>query len=48
LNHVHTSAQVELFSFLYDGASVDLDGSIDIPAGLDTVSGHLLERAIVL
>lgn len=48
LNHPHTSAQVELFSFLHDGASVDIDGSIDIPAGLDNVSGHLLEHAIVL
>jgi len=48
LNHSHTSANVELISFLYDGAKVAIDGSINIWAHLDQVHGHLLEQNIIL
>ncbi|MEI6672863.1 MAG: hypothetical protein WCL02_06105 [bacterium] len=30
LDHAHTSSDVELISFLYDGAKVVVDGSIAI------------------
>jgi len=48
LNHSHTSADIELISFLYDGAKIAIDGSIDIWTHLDQVHGHLLEHNIVL
>jgi len=48
LNHSHTSANVELISFLYDEAKVSIDGSIDIWMHLDQVHGRLLEQNIVL
>lgn len=48
LAHSHTSANVELISFLYDGAKVAIDGSIDIWMHLDQVHGRLLEQNIVL
>jgi hypothetical protein len=48
LKHAHTSAHVELISFLRDGAKVAIDGSIDIDPLLDTVHGRLLEHNIVL
>jgi Fe-S cluster assembly scaffold protein SufB len=48
LNHSQSSANVELISFLYDGAKVDIDGSIDIWLHLDHVHARLLEHNIVL
>lgn len=48
LNHSHTSANVELISFLYDGAKVSIDGAIDIGLHLDNLHGRLLEQNIVL
>jgi len=48
LDHSHTSADVDLISFLYDGAKVDIDGTIDINERLDNVHGRLLEQNIVL
>lgn len=48
LNHSQTSANVDLISFLYDGAKVAIDGSIDISHNLDQVHGCLLEQNIVL
>lgn len=48
LNHSHSSADVELISFLYDGAKVAIDGSIDIWLHVDQVHGRLLEQNIVL
>lgn len=48
LDHSHTSADVELISFLYDGAKVAIDGSIDIWLHLDQVHGRLLEQNIIL
>lgn len=48
LDHDHTSAQVELVSFLYDGAKVAIDGEIGIDHQLNHVSGHLLQQNIVL
>ena len=48
LNHSQTSADVELISFLYDGAKVSIDGSIDIWLHLDNVHARLLEHNIVL
>jgi len=48
LNHSHTSANVDLISFLHDGAKVAIDGSIDIASHLDQVHGRLLEQNIVL
>ncbi|HBB04267.1 TPA: hypothetical protein DCZ39_05245 [Patescibacteria group bacterium] len=48
LNHSDTSANVELISFLREGANVAIDGSIDIAPHLDQVHGRLLEHNIVL
>ena len=48
LNHSHTSANVDLISFLHDGAKVAIDGSIDIAPHLDQVHSRLLEQNIVL
>jgi len=48
LNHSQTSANVELISFLRDGAKVAIDGCIDIVPRLEQVHGHLLEHNIVL
>ena len=48
LNHSQTSANVELISFLYDGANVSIDWSIDIWMHLDQVHGRLLEQNVVL
>lgn len=48
LNHSHTSAEVQLISFLHDGATMAIDGSIDIWMHLDQVHGRLLEQNIVL
>lgn len=48
LAHSHTSADVELISFLYDGSKVSIDGSIDVWMHLDQVHGRLLEQNIVL
>ncbi len=48
LKHSYTSADVDLISFLYDGAKVSIDGSIIIDKSLDTVRGRLLEQNIVL
>lgn len=48
LKHSYTSANVELISFLHDGAKVAIDGSIDITTHLDQVHGRLLEHNIVL
>ncbi len=48
LTHSHTSADVELISFLYDGARVAIDWSIDIAPYLDNVHSRLLEHTIVL
>lgn len=48
LKHAYTSADVELISFLRDGANVAIDGSIAIDPLLDTVHGRLLEHNIVL
>jgi len=48
LSHSHTSAEVELISFLRDGAKVAIDGSIIIGEHLDQVHGRLLEQNIVL
>ena len=48
LDHSGTSANVELFSFLHDGAKVNIDGSIDITSHLDQVHGRLIEHNIIL
>ena len=48
LVHSHTSADVELVTFLYDGAKTSIDGSISIGNRLDHVHGRLLEQNIVL
>ncbi len=48
LNNSATTADVELFSFLHDGATFDLDGSIDIGQNIDHVHGRLFEHTIVL
>lgn len=48
LKHPHSSADIELISFLHDGAKVAIDGCIDIDPLLDTVYGRLLEHNIVL
>ena len=48
LAYSHTSANVELISFLYDGAKISIDGSLDILPHLDQVHGHLLEQNIIL
>lgn len=48
LDHSQTSAEVELVSFLYDGAKIAIDGSIAIAHRLDNVHGRLLEQNIVL
>jgi hypothetical protein len=48
LNHSHTSANIELISFLREGAKVAIDGSIDIGHHLNQVHGRLLEQNIVL
>lgn len=48
LNHSHTSANVELISFLYDGARVNIDWSIDIWKKIDSVHARLLEHNVVL
>lgn len=48
LKHSQTSADVEIISFLRDGAKVTIDGSIDITDHLDHVHGRLLEQNIVL
>ncbi len=48
LHHSHTSAEVELISFLRDGANVSIDGALDIWNHLDQVHGRLLEQNIVL
>jgi len=48
LNHSQSSAEVELISFLHDGAKVRIDGSIDIADHLDQVHGRLLEQNIIL
>ncbi len=48
LNHSQTSADVELISFLREGAKVAIDGSIDIWNHLDQVHGRLLEQNIIL
>lgn len=48
LHHSHTSANVDLISFLQDGAKVAIDGSIDTAQHLDQVHGRLLEQNIVL
>ena len=48
LDHAHTSGDVELISFLYDGAKLAIDGSIAIGKGIDNVHARLLEQNIVL
>lgn len=48
LAHCKTSADMNLISFLYDGAIVAIDGSIDINKHLDDVHGRLLEQNILL
>lgn len=48
LKHSHTSANVDLISFLRDGTKIAIDGSIDIWTHLDQVHGRLLEQNIVL
>ncbi len=48
LAHSHTSANVELISFLYEGAKISIDGSLDIWSHLNQVYGRLLEHNIVL
>lgn len=48
VKHAYASADVQLISFLYDGAKVAIDGCIDIDPLLDTVHGRLLEHNIVL
>lgn len=48
LNHSYTSADVEIISFLYDGAKVAINVSIDIWTHLDQVHGRLLEQNIVV
>ena len=48
LDHAQTSAEVELISFLHDGAKIAIDGSIDIGKHLDHVHGRLLQQNIVL
>ena len=48
LTHSHTSANVELISFLYEGAKISIDGSLDILPHIDQVHGHLLEQNIIL
>ena len=48
LAHSHTSANVELISFLYEGAKISIDGSLNIWSHLDQVHGRLLEHNIVL
>ena len=48
LNHSHTSAEMEIITFLYDGAAAHIDGSVAIASGLDDVHGQVLERNVVL
>lgn len=48
LNHSQTSVDVELISFLRDGAKAEIDGCIDIAPHLDHVYGRLLEHNIIL
>jgi len=48
LDHAQTSAEVELISFLHDGAQITIDGTIDIGNHLDHVHGRLLQQNIVL
>jgi hypothetical protein len=48
LQHSQTSAEVELISFLRDGATISIDGALDIWDHLDQVHGRLLEQNIVL
>lgn len=48
LDHSQTSAEVELISFLHDGAQITIDGTIDIGNHLDHVHGRLLQQNIVL
>ena len=48
LQHSQTSAEVELISFLRDGATISIDGALDIGDHLDHVHGRLLEQNIVL
>lgn len=48
LDHSQTSAEVELITFLRDGAKTSIDGSIVIGKHLDHVHGRLLEQNIVL
>lgn len=48
LDHSQTSADVELITFLRDGAKATVDGSILIGNRLDQVHGRLLEHNIVL
>lgn len=48
IKHAYVVADVELISFLYDGAKVAIDGCIDIDPLLDTVHGRLFEHNIIL
>lgn len=48
LQHSHTTADVQLVSFLYDWARADIDGSIIIGSHISQARGRLLEQNIVL
>lgn len=48
LAHSQTSAEVELISFLRDGAKTSLDGSIVIEQNVNYVHGRLLQQNVVL
>lgn len=48
LKHSQTSAEVEIITFLRDGATTAIDGSITIENHLHHVHGRLLEQNIVL
>lgn len=48
LKHSQTSAEVEIITFLRDGATTAIDGSITIENRLHHVHGRLLEQNIVL
>jgi len=48
LKDSHTSAHVDLISFLYDSAKIDVDGIVDVATHVDNVHGRLLQQNIVL
>jgi Fe-S cluster assembly scaffold protein SufB len=44
----HTAVNVHLIAIQGEGAEVSLQGAIDIAAGVEKVSGHLLEEVVLL